>query len=190
MTPADLFFSALQSLRSNTMRSVLTALGIIIGVGAVITIVLSTSKPGLISITLRKLRASSPAPVNNTKVIPTCATTSAPRRRPPLPVSPRAPDFKLGIKSRRELSPGNKLSTMAIRIPIAQAKPITRASTAMSLKRGSVPFSRTNNRRTARIANKTPSNAPGKVRTKFSIRTCLVSRNREAPRATRKVNSR
>ncbi len=39
MTPADLFFSALQSLRSNTMRSVLTALGIIIGVGAVITIV-------------------------------------------------------------------------------------------------------------------------------------------------------
>jgi putative ABC transport system permease protein len=39
MTPSDLFFSALQSLRSNTMRSVLTALGIIIGVGAVITIV-------------------------------------------------------------------------------------------------------------------------------------------------------
>ncbi len=39
MTAADLFLSALQSLRSNTLRSVLTALGIIIGVGAVITIV-------------------------------------------------------------------------------------------------------------------------------------------------------
>ena len=39
MTPTDLFFSALQSLRSNTMRRVLTAVGIIIGVGAVITIV-------------------------------------------------------------------------------------------------------------------------------------------------------
>ena len=39
MTATDLFFSALQSLRANTMRSVLTALGIIIGVSAVITIV-------------------------------------------------------------------------------------------------------------------------------------------------------
>ena len=39
MTASDLLFSALQSLRSNAMRSVLTALGMIIGVAAVITMV-------------------------------------------------------------------------------------------------------------------------------------------------------
>ena len=138
------------------------------------------------------LRTIRPAPASRKSETATCAPTSSERSRTAgAPEVPWAPSFRASATSTLL---ARSAGTSAKSIVVVTVSAMENASTARSMRtsfssrtRGGAAASRTSSPQAART---TPMAIPASAITRPSVRSCRTSRERDAPIAARRANSR